>query len=236
MPAPIENRLTRDERMYLYRLAGEGYTPREISNTFNLAKFGKARIRVPGVQKILELPEAYRYVAKFRTEFLKNIREIPIAEKKVRLDDMEKLRQRLMHIIINCHLEKGQRGAKEVARFIQATKCLKDILELARGEMENRPELAKDLNKKEEELSDFTDEQLKEQREELIRKAQRIVDGGAIKVDEIAERDEETDGEGSDPILLASPEELRRDEVSGGGVDIFDIRQQEDNDSRLPSI
>lgn len=220
MPTHIADRLTRDERMKLYQWAGEGYTTREIVRMFNDSQPGLAKIRVPGVEKILAMPEAHKFVAKFRIEFLKSVKEIPIAQKAVRLDDLEKMRQRLSHIAFNCHVD---RSPKELSKFLMASKRLIEIIELARNEMEQRPGVAIGIGINQGDLGDLTDEQLKNERDELLRKTRNAIKRGITASDEVAEGDEAAGPAGSSEILLAPSEELRRDELPKREPDVPNV-------------
>lgn len=210
MPTHVSDRLTRDERIQIYKLSGEGYSTKEISRMFNGGREGAAKIRIPGVEKILAMPEAHKFVAKFRIDFLKSIEQIPISNKAVRLDDLERIRQRLMHIITNCHLNRGE---KEVSKFLVCARRLIEITDLARNEMEQRPGVSIGIGLGQGDLHDLTDEQLKAKRDELIRRASKAINSAADGVDEISEGDEGSDSEGSSQILLAPSEELRREEL-----------------------
>lgn len=217
MPKHTTDRLTRDERIEIYKLSGEGYSTREISRMFNGARTGAAQIRIPGIEKILALPEAHRFVSKFRVHFLKSVEQIPISNKAVRLDDLERIRQRLMHIITNCHLD---RGPKEISKFLMTTRRLIEITDLARNEMEQRPGVSIGIGLGQGDLDDLSDEQLKARRDEIIRRASKSINRGSSGVDEMSEGDEGSASEGSPEILLATPKELRREELQDSSSDV----------------
>lgn len=233
MPTHVADRLTRDERIQIYQWAGEGYSMREICQMFNRPRGPLPKIRIPGVEKILNMPEAHRFVAKFRIEFLKNVKDIPVSQKVVRLDDLESLRQRLMHIINNCHPNRSER---EVSRLLTVSKRVIEIIDLARNEMEQRPGVSIGIGVNQGDMVELTDEQLKSIRDELMRKASRLIERRASSVDEGAEGDESEDQGRSSEVLLATSEELRRSELPKGDFDLFDLRQQKADDKGLPSV
>lgn len=233
MPISVSNRLTRDERMTIYQWSGEGYTAQEIVRMFNRLRPGLGRVRIMGVEKILSMPEAHKFVAKFRINFLKSIKEIPISQKVVRLDDLERLRQRLMHIIINCN---PGRGEKEVHKLLSVSKRLIEITELARNEMDQRPGLSIGIGINQGELNELSDEQLRLERDELLRRATNTFKRSVTAFNEIAEGDEGSDREGGAEIFLASSEGLRREKLQKCDVDIQDVRQQDNNGEGLPAV
>lgn len=228
------DRLTRDERMKFYQWSGEGYSSREICKMYNRARDkGTPSIRVPGVEKILALPEAHKFVSQFRLSFLKDLKQIPISEKKVRLDDLEKIRQRLMYIINNIHLE---RSPKEVSKFLMVTKRAIEVIDLARNEMEQRPGLSIGIGVGGNELSDLTDEELQQQRADIIARARHAVNARTSPTDEVGEGDEGPGEERPAPVLLAPSEKLRWDEMPGGTSDLPDLRQSQGDNPGLPAV
>lgn len=228
------DRLTRDERMKIYQWSGEGYSAREICKMYNKARdTGTPSIRIPGVEKILCLPEAHKFVSQFRLAFLKDIKQIPISEKKVRLDDLEKLRQRLMYIVNNLNLE---RSTKDISKFLAVSKRAIEVIDTARNEMEQRPGLSIGINTGGDDLSELTDEQLQQQRSEILSRARHALNPRTPPVDEAGEADEGTGQTRPAPILLAPSEELRRQELSGGESDVPDIRQSGGDDPGMPSV
>ena len=117
-------------------MAGEGYTHFEIVRWMNRMHGGKDKkdqFHGRTVQAILSRPEAHRFVGKFRQEFLKDVKEIAIADKRIRLYDLEALRQRLSTLIINIKIERA--GSEE--KFFRFSKRLMEVLDMAREEMEN---------------------------------------------------------------------------------------------------
>jgi hypothetical protein len=186
----VSDKLTHDERMDIYKWAGEGYTLREICKMHNNKGASKAKIRIPGITRVLGMPEAHKFVSKFRVAFLKNIKEIPISEKKVRLDDLEKMRQRLVHIINNCHLDRSE---KELGKFMMASRRLVEVIEMAKSEMEPRNGINIGIGVNQGDMSDLTDEQLQQQRDDILRKAGIAFKRGVAAVHQGADGDEAAD-------------------------------------------
>jgi hypothetical protein len=235
MPSYVCDKLTRDERVQICKWSGEGYSHREICKMFNRDRGPLPKIRIPGVEHVLEMPESHKLVSKFRIEFLKTLDDVPVADKKVRLDDLESIRQRLMYLITNSHLA---RGDHEVARFLSCSNRLLQVLDLARAEMERAAGLSigfglnlgggADLGK-------FSDEELKQLRVDLLRKAGISVGQRIDPADGTVEGDEGPNKERPAEILLAAPSELRRDAVPQGPVIISDLRRPASDDPGLPA-
>lgn len=215
-------RLTKDERLQIYQWIGEGYSTREICRMFNKTRIpGTPLLRIPGVERIMNLPEAHRFVSQYRINFLKEVKQVPISEKRIRLDDLEKIRQKLSAILGNCH---AHRSESELSKFMQVSKILLNVLDLARNEMEQRAGIFTPLGTiRDNELSEMTDEQLNEERKNLIARLQRTYEQRASSSNEDGEGDEGKDTTGSAEIFLAASEELRREELQSGEVKVSDV-------------
>jgi hypothetical protein len=180
------------------------------------------------------MPEAHRYVSKFRMEFLKTIKEIPISDKKVRLDDLERLRQRLMNLINNCQLNRSH--PKDITLFMAASRRVIEIIEIARNEMEQHPGLSIGIGLTQGDLSELSDDDLKNKRDELIKRATAAINRGTSGIDEVTEGDEGEAEGGPAQVLLATPEELPGSgALPGGDVNVPDVRQQESGDQGMPA-
>ena len=217
-----DDNCTQELRMSIYKMAGEGFSLQEISN--RLKKIWSSRfIRKETIEKILLLPEARKFVNTYRTAFLKTIKEIPIAEKKTRLDDLEKMRQRLEAMMNKCLFE---RAVLEEDKFLRISSMMIKVLDIARNEMEQHPGVQIGIGIGRGELGDLSDEDLKREREELLRRARVIIKQSVATVDEITEGDESADEGRSAAVLLAASGSVRRDELPIAQPDISDIRQQ----------
>lgn len=229
------DRLTRDERMNIYKLAGEGYTVPEITRQYNYERGPSRKIRIPTVEGVLAYPESTKLVAQFRTAWLKGLKHVPIVDKKVRLYDLERLRQRLMRLLDKFNPERPA----EFGKFMIGTKWLLNVLEQARQEVEQRPafSIGIGVNDKEDgSLSDLSDEELKEQRRELLKRAEKFIEQRIDEADSGAEGDEGADKNGSAQVLLAASEELRRDELPDGAPAVSDLRQEDALNQGLPAV
>jgi hypothetical protein len=226
------NDIPPEMKMKIYQMSGYGYSSQEICKELQYKVNGAYYVKKRIIENILLTPEAHKNVAKFRMEVTKEIRDFPISDKKVRLDELERMRQRLSTLIDNCHFE---RNKKEIANFLLYSRRMLEILEIARNEMEQHPNVSVGIGIGGGELGGLTDEDLRREREELLRRARIIVKQATSAADEIAEGDEAPDEGEPAQILLASSSGVQRDELQGSTPDVPDVRQQESISDGLPA-
>lgn len=229
MPSPglgIERSIPQALRMSIYKMVGEGYTESEIMSTLISTFPMRMRINRRIVEKILLLPEAHRYIAQFRTEYLKTVKEFPVADKKQRLDELERMRQRLSSIMNNCHFE---RDGKEIGLFLTCSRRMIEIMELARNEMEQHPGVSVGIGIGRGEIGELSDEDLRREREELLRRARVIVKQSIASADEITEGDEGADTGEPSEVFLAAPGGVQGGGLPASAAGVSDVRQQEGN-------
>lgn len=227
--------MSRDKRLSIYKLVGEGYTPREVTTIFNNANKGgsTASIKLEETMRIITLPEAQSFINKFRIDFLKTLKDIPVSEKKFRLHDMEKMRGQIMYLMGELNPQRKD----DFTKYMTCTRRMIEILDLARTEMEYKPNLSIGIGLGN--MGDFgelTDEQLKQQRDELIRKAGSLIERRSQTLDDDTEGDVGESPERSAEILLAASKELQRDAVQYGGHDVSDVRREAAHDPGLPAV
>lgn len=231
MPVARNTTLSRDERMLIYKMSGEGYSLRDIHKSIN--SYSQTRFTLTTIQKALDDPHSNKYIAKFRDEFLKEIKHIPITDKSTRLKELESLRQRISMIVNGCHFDRGE---AQINKFFRAQRALLDILDMARNEMEPRNGIGIGININNGEMSELTDEELKNQRDQLLKKAGKSFKRRSSFVDEGSEGDGQEDSGESSGVLLAAPEELLGDGLPPSAADVPDARQPEGDDSGMPSV
>lgn len=189
---------------------------------YNDEHVGRKRLRRDTVERVLQLPESAKFVNEFRLNFLKNLKDIPVSDKKIRLYDLERLRQRLMRLIDNLYPEKESQFSK----FMLSVRAVGNILEMARNEMESKPNLSVGIiNNNQGDMGELTDEQLQQRREELFNRARRAVESGISTTDSDSEGNPKEDPTQSPEVLLAASDQLPGDELSPGADQLSDIRQ-----------
>jgi len=217
----VAQTLTRDWRLQIYKLIGEGYKPIEVVRAINKSMKDQkiaGSIRMPGLERILALPEASNWISKYQMKFLEKVKTIPIAEKKVRMDDLEMIRNRLLHLLST--LKPGQ---GEFSKFMAVVRRTLDVLQLARDEMEQRPNLSIGIGVGDGgELSGIKDKAIQQEYRELLNKASKALERGTQASDDFTEGDGDEDTSGSAEVFLATSEELSGEEVPSGGNRVFD--------------
>lgn len=127
------------------------------------------------------------YLTKCRDEYQKKIKDVPIANKRTRIDDLENIRVKVMKALNENHLEnKGQRE-----EFRQLVRTLNDVIINAREEMEKKPNLVPIMGLGD--FSDKSDDELIAERDEILKAAEKLISGGAGEASRSIEGAEESD-------------------------------------------
>lgn len=219
---PLCSRLENIEIEDICRWRGEGFSNRDIIRLYK-NKYKNSDVfpymLTTTLERLFEEPTAQKKIAFHRMHFLKSVKEIPITDKKVRLDDMENIRQKLRAAMDNIHFSQGPRA---MTRFLQMTKRIIEVLDMARSEMEPKSGVSVNIGLGQGEMGELSDEQLQTERNNLLRKAGLSVERGSSAVDEAPEGDEGEGEERPTEVLLAAPKELRG-QLPGSGTFVPDI-------------
>lgn len=164
-------KLSDDQRHIALRMYAEGIGPSDIS------KYIKSEWSIDytpeGVSSLVKSKVHEPFLNKCRDEYLKKIKDVPIANKRIRIDDLEKVRNKVMKA-----LEENKCATKtEREEFRQLVRTLNDIIINAREEMEKKPNLVPIIGLGD--FSDKSDDDLIAERDELIKQAERLVSTGA---------------------------------------------------------
>lgn len=125
-----------------------------------------------GVERTIKDATNRLTLDKMRNNYLAKLKNIAISHKRVRLDDLEDLRQTyIQHIKANACADD-----KERSEFRFMAKGLTDILSAARNELEGNGITFNQLNVIGE-WDDKSDDDLRARRDELIKKAERALIG-----------------------------------------------------------
>lgn len=127
------------------------------------------------VSHMVKQESAQVYIKSFRDVYMSKVMEVPIANKRVRIDDYQKNLE-----IINKNIERlmekdeNTKDEKiELARLVALSTSLKSEV---REEMEKRPQMFQNVNIS---MSGMTDEQLHRRKQELIGSVRRAEGRGA---------------------------------------------------------
>ena len=174
--------LSETQRQMVYRLYAEWRSPVKIRDNMK-SKYG-VEISETSISSICRTDSAESHVNRYRELFLAKIKEVPIANKRIRLDELEQSRQLLLDMVEKLDIN-DKNDRVELSMLIRR---MNETLCVAREEMEAKPLLMQQINISQ--FSGMSDEELERKKEELIMKisGNRIVDR---IVDEVKEGKEE---------------------------------------------
>ena len=121
----------------LLRMAGEGHSPTDIWRYFEAEN-----IPHPTRQAIDQLTRSAVHqitIKDYKEAFMGRVMDIPIANKRVRIDDLEKVRTRLIRTMENLINKEHRISDKKVSKYLSLAKRLKEIIDSARDEIEKKP-------------------------------------------------------------------------------------------------
>lgn len=169
----IVQKITDEQKIILYRMHAEGIGDTEI------AKWIKDNWDISysshSVHKTVRTERAAPYVKRFKEDYLKKVKDVPIANKRIRIDDLETVRIKLMKLLKDNPCE--TKAQKEEFRFL--VRSLNDTVINAREEMEKKPFVQLGIG----DFSDKSDDELIAERNEILKQAERLVTGRVIEVD-----------------------------------------------------
>ena len=167
-------KLTNDQRMFVLRLHAEGYNSgdikRELLEKYNVSILHNA------INKTCAALKWQSRIKEFRDVYMAQVRSVPIANKRIRIDDLERERQR-----INTLIKKNPRKTKsDVTQYLQLVAELRRLAVVAMEEMEKKPHMFQNVVIG---MGDMSDEALHRRKEELARRYQASLGGRAPGVD-----------------------------------------------------
>lgn len=168
-------KLTEDQRLLCVKMHVEGVMDKDvvdyIKDTWNIS------YTVAGLQKLRGSSKYDLAKKRYKEQYLRSIHDVPISNKRIRVDTLEKVRVKLLKM-----LEDNQCADKSArAEFCSQVKALNEVLVNARDEMEKKINLMPSVGI----FGDFgdkTDDELISEREELLAQARRVVPGAVVEV------------------------------------------------------
>lgn len=181
----MAKKLTDEQTHIILKQMAEGSTPTEcvkfIKDTWQI------EISSSALSQSYQAKKYESFVKKCKDDYLKKIKDIPIANKRIRVDDLEKVRLKLMKVIE----ENKCQTKSEKEEFRQMVRTLNDIIINAREEMEKKPNLVPVMGIGD--FSDKSDDALIAERDELIKQAERFISGGTSEASSAPEGTQESD-------------------------------------------
>ena len=140
------------------KMYAEGWKMIHISETTELA--------YQTVQGIVAAADNKQFIDEYRKQYMGAVYDVPVANKRIRLDDIEKIRIRLVD-----ELEKAIAG--DIGTVCKVARELINALERAQNEMEQKPFVIQQIIAGYNAFGRMSDEQLYAEREKLIEVARR---------------------------------------------------------------
>ena len=194
-------KLNDEQRMFVYRCFAEYMSSTDIKRL--LMENYKIELNIDTIMTIGRANKAKAHIEKFREEYMQKIKSVPIANKRIRLDDLEKTRIKLAEMIEGNPLK----TKSDKAEFLMCTRRLNETVCVAREEMERKPLMVQQMSFSD--YSSLTDEELQQRKRDIIEKEFRSGRAGGAGETGAGVQGEDT----IEPVEIpvAAPEELRRE-------------------------
>ena len=131
----MKPKLDNDQRMFALRMYGEGVEVASIRREI-LQRFGIS-LQHKALYDTFKAKKHQPYIKAFRDSYLAKVKSVPIANKRVRIDDLEKERIRLRKLINAIPMK--TRSDKSL--YLSLVAELRRIMDAAREEMEKKPHM-----------------------------------------------------------------------------------------------
>lgn len=174
-------KLTDEQRLIVCRLHAEGSTPTEIQRY--IADEWKITFTLPGISNITGSKRYQVHIKTFKEAYLKRIKDVPLANKRIRLDDLQYARDK----IIKCMKSNPCENKAQRDEFMRLNRSLNEVIASSREEMEKKPNLIPGLGLVGD-FSDKSDEELSNERDEILKNAERTLNRRAPGADGNPER------------------------------------------------
>lgn len=164
-----ESKLNNEQRMISLRMYAEGCTQKEIKD--ELKDKYDVDISYSAIKWIITAKKNKPHLKHFKDAYLAKVREVPIANKRFRLDDRETIRVKLVKM-----LEENKLKTKsDRAEFLAVSARLNQTLNEAREEMEKKPQLISNVVMN---MGELTDDQLHRRKQDIINRVRKFERGG----------------------------------------------------------
>lgn len=152
-------KLNNDQRMLVLRLFAEGIPVTHIVKEV-IEQFG-ITLNPNAIANTCKAKKHQPRIKEFKDKYLAEVRSVPIANKRIRIDDLERERLRLIKLI-----DKNPRKTKsDVQQYLQLVAEMRRLSEVAREEMEKKPHLFQNVVLG---MGDMSDDALHERKRELL--------------------------------------------------------------------
>lgn len=160
--------------MLVLRMYAEGYSidsiRKEVKSQFDISILNSS------LYDTVQAKKWQPFIKGFRDEYLAKVKSVPIANKRIRVDDLERERIRLNKLIGSCPTT----TKSDKATYVSLVGELRRIIVEAREEMEKKPHLFQNVVVG---MGDMSDEGLHRRKQELIARLRKSVGGGTSGAD-----------------------------------------------------
>ncbi len=193
------------EMMFILKLHGQGMHIAKIKTAYK-EKFN-LEIGNDLLKDICSNTDNQVYVERYREEYLSKVKSVPIANKRIRLDDFQFMRDNLFNVLETLDVSDTEQRKELIAIYGK----IREILADARTEMEGKPWLIQQINITE--LNHLSDAELQKRKEILIAKANGTYKERDLGIGEDSQGAEESIDEQPTPVHLAPPSLVQRIEL-----------------------
>lgn len=151
-------KLTNDQRMLALRLHAEGMSDNVIVK--ELKEQHGVKICLNAIHQTCRSKIHQPRIKEFRDKYLAEVRSVPIANKRIRIDDLERERQRLIKLIGS----NPRKTRSDITQYLQLVAELRRLSDCAREEMEKKPHMFQNVVIG---MGDMSDEALHRRKQEL---------------------------------------------------------------------
>ena len=153
-----DSKVAESKIMTVLKMHAEGFSGQDICSTTELA--------YATVHGLIVEPSNKAFIDDFRRGYMARVMDVPVANKRIRMDDLETSRVRLL-------AELSGVAPGEISKVGNVIRRLVEVLERAHNEMEQRPIFLAQLVSGYNSFGRMSDDQLYEKRQELIMLARR---------------------------------------------------------------
>ncbi len=184
LPAPT---ITDDTAMFIMKMHAEGAPTHKIK--VYVQDHCHITLRHEDVWRVIEKPGAKGIINGFKEEYYKRLMEVPICNKRIRVDNLESVRVKVMTAID----ENALLDAEQKHEFREDVRTLVGALAAARTEIEGAGMTIKMVG----EFNGKSDDELAARRDEILKQAEKLItveaaNGTTVGVDKDTEGIEAT--------------------------------------------
>lgn len=164
----VPSKLNDEQRLICVRMYAEGVSLN------NICSYLKTEWNIDftdnGMYGVVRAKKYELHLKRFKEEYFKRIKDVPIANKRIRIDDLESIRKKIVKVLDDNPCE--TKNQREEFRYMVRT--LNDTIINAREEMEKKPNLIAGLGIVGD-LGEKSDDELIAERDEILAQARRII-------------------------------------------------------------